>query len=247
MTGERRGARRWAAGLLVAGVLAGCTGSEVSEEEPAPEDTGLLPAPDQDPTAAGAPDADPTGAGTPAGGAVGSEAAVAPPATDGAGTPPPVEAGTAPSEGAVDDGNRVPSAIPSPTATDLPLPVPVPTNPTAALPTPYQAVPEDGIPDPVALEPGVPVWGVYMAYGPTPDDPALTAVTQALDGAGEAYAVTQVGCDVGASEALGLPLDASAVVLHFQSERAAYYWLEASGAEAVGVAQVQPCGATPAG
>lgn len=236
--------------LLLAVLLAGCTGSEVSPEDPAPGGTGLVPAPVEDPTAAGAP-----------GGTVESEqeGALAPtadeatppadePTADQATAAPAPAEGQQEGEGEVDEfGNRVPSAIESPSDADLPAPPPVPTNPPAPLPSPYEAVPEDGIPDPVEATEGVPVWGVYMAHGASPEDPAIAGAVQALDAAGEPYVVTDVSCEQGVSETLGLPVDATTVALYFQSERAAYYWLQASGAQAVGVAQVSPCGAVPAG
>jgi len=237
--------RRLVAVPLLLVLLGGCTGSEVSPEEPAPESTGLVPAPMDDPTAAGAPEESE---------ATEQEGAAAPTAEDevaaGEGTPAPAADGATGAPAPADDvdelGNQVPAAGGA-SELALPTPVPAPSNPPAPLPSPYLAEPEDGIPDPVEATEGIPVWGVYVAFGPSPEDPAITTATQALDGAGESYVVTDVSCDDGASAALGLPADATAVAMHFQSERAAYYWVEASGAEVVGVAQVMPCEAVPAG
>ncbi|HVM09814.1 MAG TPA: hypothetical protein VM345_15205 [Acidimicrobiales bacterium] len=129
---------------------------------------------------------------------------------------------------ATGDGKQL-AAAPSTTASVTTTSVaPAIGSPPADLPVPI-----------VAPSHGSNVWAVYLATGPSADDPAVEAAVAAAESHGYSATVGQVSCDVGAAEALATAPNDFVVALYFESESDARRFADGYEPSPVAVVSVQ--------
>jgi hypothetical protein len=63
------------------------------------------------------------------------------------------------------------------------------------------------------------VWGLYLAVGPSLDDPDMEAATRQAEALGYTPSGGDLACDDGATDALGVDAGSSGVAVYFASER----------------------------
>ena len=127
-----------------------------------------------------------------------------------------------------------PSDGPSATAPTEPLPSissTVPTPATTGTPPPARPVEAD-------ISHGDEVWGAYVAVVDSFESEAAVAAKARVTELGYTPSGGDIGCDDGASEALGLPSDAMVVAVYLTTQEGAATFVEMYGAGAVGFAHV---------
>jgi hypothetical protein len=86
---------------------------------------------------------------------------------------------------------------------------------------PMEPVPTPEVPEPAQLEHGGTAWGVYLAVSESSDDPALEAAKADAAALGYEAGGGEIACDQPAAQTLGVPSDAFAVAIYFDTRAAA--------------------------
>lgn len=142
--------------------------------------------------------------------------------------------GAAPEEGPAEEPAA--TATPTPSASE---PSAEPTTPSDGSEAPE---PSDGAwpPASTTIAHGSQVWGAYVAVTSSPEDPAVAAASERLEEVGYAsgFGAGELGCDEGATEALGAPEGSYGLAVYFDTQADAETFAELWGPELVGTAQV---------